>query len=86
MPTAAISTAAGVTGAEINGNIVLLHFIDGQRGDDDLIGGNGVIVDDGGPGTSIYSIPALSNEGKIALLILLPLLACRMIRRRLNAS
>lgn len=76
----------GGTGAEINGNIVVLHFIDGQRGDDDLIGGNGVIVDDGGPGTSAYIIPALSSEGRIALLILLSLLACWMIRRRAKAS
>jgi hypothetical protein len=77
----------GGTGAEINGNIVVLHFIDGQRGDDDLIGGNGVIVDDGGPGTSAYVIPALSSGGKIVLVILLFLLACRIIRRRkLTAS
>ncbi len=38
----------GTTGAEINGNVVTLHFVDGQRGDDDLTA-NGVIVDPGGP-------------------------------------
>ncbi|MAT95665.1 MAG: hypothetical protein CL608_00740 [Anaerolineaceae bacterium] len=38
----------GTTGAVINGNMVTLHFVDGQRGDDDLTA-NGVIVDPGGP-------------------------------------
>jgi len=37
------------TGAEINGNIITLHFIDGQRGDDDITD-DGVIIDQGGPG------------------------------------
>jgi len=41
----------GTTGAEINGNIITLHFVDGDRGDDDL-SANGKIVDDGGPGLS----------------------------------
>ena len=39
----------GKTGAEISGNRVKLHFIDGDRGDDDLEA-NGSIVDPGGPG------------------------------------
>ena len=38
----------GTTGAFIDNNKVTLHFVDGQRGDDDLIA-NGVIVDAGGP-------------------------------------
>ncbi len=38
-----------LTGAEISGNVVTLHFVDGQRGDDDLTA-NGTIVDQGGPG------------------------------------
>jgi hypothetical protein len=38
----------GQTGAEINGNIITLHFLDGMRGDDDLIA-NGVVVDVGAP-------------------------------------
>ena len=37
----------GTTGAEILGNRVILHFVDGQRGDHDLTV-NGVIVTDGG--------------------------------------
>ena len=39
----------GETGAEINGNVITLHFVDGKRGDDDLDSTNGVIVDPGGP-------------------------------------
>jgi cyclophilin family peptidyl-prolyl cis-trans isomerase len=38
----------GETGAEINGNHITLHFVDGQRGDSDLVV-NGVIVDPGAP-------------------------------------
>ncbi len=38
----------GTTGAEISGNTVTLHFVDGQRGDDDL-SANGVIADPGAP-------------------------------------
>jgi hypothetical protein len=39
----------GTTGAVISGNIITLHFVDGQRGDYDLTA-NGVIVDPGAPG------------------------------------
>jgi len=38
----------GATGAEINGAVVTLHFVDGARGDSDLTA-NGTIVDPGGP-------------------------------------
>jgi len=37
------------TGAEIFDDRILLHFVDGQRGDDDLIA-NGEVTDWGGPG------------------------------------
>ena len=40
----------GTTGAEINGNVITLHFVDGARGDADLTA-NGVIVDPGAPAT-----------------------------------
>ena len=40
----------GKTGAEITGNVVTLHFVDGERGDADLDDANGTIVDPGGPG------------------------------------
>ena len=39
----------GTTGAQINGNVITLTFVDGQRGDDDLVP-EGKIVDLGGPG------------------------------------
>ena len=39
----------GVTGAEIVGNKVLLHFVDGQRGDDDLDSTNNSITHTGAP-------------------------------------
>ena len=39
----------GQTGAEINGNIITLHFVDGMQGDDDLDDTNGTIVDLGAP-------------------------------------
>lgn len=39
----------GTTGVEISANHATLHFVDGQRGDDDLVA-NGKIVDPGAPG------------------------------------
>ena len=38
----------GTTGATIDGNKVTLHFVAGQRGEDDLTA-NGEFVDDGAP-------------------------------------
>lgn len=38
----------GTTGAEITGDVITLHFVDGLRGDNDLLV-NGTIVDPGGP-------------------------------------
>lgn len=38
----------GTTGAEINTNVITLHFQDGQKGDDDLVE-DGFIIDVGGP-------------------------------------
>ena len=52
--------AQTLTGAEINGNVVTLHFVDGQRGDDDLTA-NGTIIDQGGPG--ITSTSTTSSAG-----------------------
>jgi len=52
-----------LTGAELSGNVVTLHFVDGQRGDDDLTA-NGTIVDQGGPGiTSTSTTPTSSGGG-----------------------
>ena len=42
------------TGAEINGNVITLHFVDGERGDDDLTT-NGIIVDLGAPAVAVKS-------------------------------
>lgn len=38
----------GQTGAQINGNVITLHFVDGLRGDDDITA-NGIVVEPGGP-------------------------------------
>ncbi|MCP5097073.1 MAG: DUF11 domain-containing protein [Chloroflexi bacterium] len=48
-------TFNGTTGAEINGNVVTLHFVDGGRGDSDR-SANGVIVDPGGPTGFPYAL------------------------------
>jgi len=51
----------GTTGAEIDGNIITLHFVDGERGDGDL-SANGKIEDDGGPGFSDIITPQDDDE------------------------
>ncbi len=51
----------GRTGAEINGNQITLHFVDGQRGDDDLAA-NGIITDIGGPGVTVVSPETGPND------------------------
>ena len=45
----------GTTGAQISGNTVTLHFVDGQRGDHDLAA-NGTIVEPGGPGGAAAAV------------------------------
>jgi hypothetical protein len=45
----------GTTGAEFNGNIITLHFVDGERGDHDLDPTNGIIYDPGGPALVVGS-------------------------------
>ena len=42
----------GQTGAEINGNVITLHFVDGLRGDEDITV-NGSIKEPGGPAKSV---------------------------------
>ena len=54
----------GETGAVISGNQVTLHFVDGKRGDSDLLA-NGVIINPGGPGlqTVYYRwLPVIAKE------------------------
>ena len=46
----------GQTGAEISGNVITLHFVDGKRGDDDLTA-NGIIVDVGAPAVVCQKLP-----------------------------
>jgi hypothetical protein len=50
----------GTTGAEILSDRVVLHFVDGQRGDDDLAA-NGQIVEPGAPALS--NRPPTANAG-----------------------
>jgi len=52
----------GQTGAEINGNIVTLHFVDGERGDSDLVA-NGVIADPGAPALAAEIAGAAGGSG-----------------------
>ena len=49
------------TGAEIDGNKITLYFIDGQRGDDDITA-DGIIIDQGGPGTYSSSGGSSSDD------------------------
>ncbi|MDY6903483.1 MAG: choice-of-anchor U domain-containing protein, partial [Thermodesulfobacteriota bacterium] len=52
----------GTTGAQIDDNVITLTFVDGQRGDSDLDGTNGVIVDPGGPALS-KPAPVPASDG-----------------------
>jgi hypothetical protein len=49
------------TGAKINGNQITLHFVDGQRGDDDLVA-NGTVTDIGGPGVIVVGPETGPND------------------------
>ena len=74
----------GTTGAELNGNQATLHFVDGQRGDDDLTA-NGVIVDQGGPGQQAeepVAVPTMSEWGMIISIMLAGLGPIYYLRRR----
>ena len=51
------------TGAQITGNTITLHFVDGLRGDDDLDATNGIIVDIGAPGVNATSTPENQGSG-----------------------
>jgi hypothetical protein len=87
----------GTTGAVINGNVVTLHFVDGQRGDADLTA-NGIIADPGGPATAIANAnlnaggggggcsaanhPASARQAGAWILLLLGLVCLRVGRRQ----
>jgi PKD domain len=51
----------GATGAEINENVITLHFVDGSRGDNDITV-NGIIIDPSGPGIDMRT-PPVANAG-----------------------
>ncbi len=57
----------GETGAEINGNVVTLHLVDGKRGDSDLAA-NGAIVDPGGPAQKANTSGASGGGGGCSLI------------------
>ncbi len=72
----------GTTGAEINGRLVTLHFVDGKRGDDDLAA-NGEIVDQGGPGNPPPPpVPEFSAAGVLALVGVLSIVVAVATRLR----
>jgi uncharacterized repeat protein (TIGR01451 family) len=72
----------GQTGAEINGNLVTLHFVDGLRGDDNPIP-DGKIVDQGAPGSSPIPVPEFNAVGLLALVgILSVVLAVAASRKK----
>jgi len=72
----------GQTGAEINGNLVTLHFVDGLRGDDNPTP-DGQIVDQGAPGSSPIPVPEFNAVGLLSLIgILSVVLAVATLRKR----
>ena len=90
----------GRTGAEIQGNRIILHFRDGERGDDDLTA-DGSITDPGGPATASAgsssggggggcSLPQNAGRGNRLpvdfILLLVGMLVLRLLRqhRQLN--
>jgi len=52
----------GETGAEFDGNVITLHFVDGKRGDSDLAA-NGIIVDPGTPAIKAVNTGASGSGG-----------------------
>ena len=51
------------TGAEINNNVITLHFVDGKRGDSDLDTTNGSITDPGAAVDTASSPPPAGDDG-----------------------
>lgn len=76
----------GQTGAELTSeNCFRLHFIDGEKGDDDLTA-NGVIVDQGGPGRRNAAVPAITPWGMGIVAVLIGLTALLYLRRTRKAK
>ncbi len=53
----------GETGAVIHGNIIVLHFVDGKRGDNGLDATDGSIADPGGPASDRSQDPSSDDGG-----------------------
>ena len=75
----------GTTGAEIVGNSITLHFVDGERGDDDITV-NTLVVDQGGPGQQEANIPTMTEWGMIIFTIFAGLGAVYYLRRQKTAK
>ncbi len=77
----------GVTGAHISNSIVILSFVDAERGDDTVGAMDGMIIDQGGPGQKIsVPIPTLNAAGAVILFtgFLILILARRFKRNGIN--
>ncbi len=88
----------GETGAEIKSDRIILHFVDGKRGDDDLDPNNGSITHTGaqavvttnasaqsnqsGGGCSIVTAPSQTARGGDWIVVSLFLAALALVRRR----
>ena len=70
------------TGAEFVNDCVLLHFVDGARGDDDLINNNNVIVDQGGLGRGNFAVPVMTEWGIIIFMLLAGIGVVYFLRRQ----
>jgi len=68
------------TGAEISGNVVTLHFVEGSRGDDDLGNIDGHIIDQGGLGA--IAIPTLTEWGVIAFVLCAGIISLYYLKRK----
>lgn len=73
----------GTTGAEISGNTITLHFVDGQRGDDDITV-NELIMDQGGPGQ--IEIPTMTEWGMIVFVLFAGIGSVLYLRRQRKAE
>jgi len=86
----------GVTGAEIKSDRIILHFVDGKRGDDDLTANNSIthtgaqaVVTENassssqaGGGCSIVTTPSQTSRGGDWIVVSLFLALLALIRRR----
>ena len=71
----------GTTGAVITGNQVVLYFVDGQRGDDDLTP-DAVIRDQGGSANGVANVPTMNEWGMIIFMVLAGLGSVYYLRRQ----